>query len=36
MIEDRQLEGNNLDDVLEKIYYQVSNNKISNLNVNVF
>ncbi|MFM4822930.1 hypothetical protein ACEUDB_20040 [Aeromonas hydrophila] len=28
MIEDRQLEGNHLDDVLEKIYYQVSNNKI--------
>lgn len=28
MIEDCQLEGNNLDDVLEKIYYQVSNNKI--------
>lgn len=28
MIEDRQLEGDNLDDVLEKIYYHVSNNEI--------
>ena len=28
MIEDRQLEGNNLDDVLEKIYRHVSSNEI--------
>ncbi|MEJ2046386.1 MAG: hypothetical protein P8X89_24290 [Reinekea sp.] len=28
MIEDRQLEGDVLDDVLERIYYHVSNNEI--------